>query len=355
MVPPTRPWTKLSDNCPRVDGEGKWDEGKKKYVEEPACNVLRKRLAEGQRLTDAQWCKALLDAGVIRVRNRWPEGEDFAISMRQSGWLGVAEIRMKPRTNGLKEAKVGRLFQLTCGTCMAWDYQAALCQPLGRLPPGKHKIVFDVTVERGEEGRMYGEETKPTLPPGILWKGEMSFDVEVVKSVDDCVAPVKNGATDQAVRNALGIAFSEWYIDGKTRSTAIFVIDPDVKDSPLLADTALSLKVEILKDGRAVDELHVTASDFDRLALAASVSKGDRKSIGFCPLTSAPATLEGKQEDCKSWSIRVSGTSKDVVYLWDAKRRWNGSVEIPIDELIERERARTKGKERVWIWTPSLR
>ncbi len=180
---------KIIGQLPRVDGEGKWDEGKKKYVEEPACNALRKRLAEGQRLTDAQWCKALLDAGVIRVRNRWPEGEDFAISMRQSGWLGVAEIRMKPRTNGLKEAKVGRLFQSTCGTCMAWDYQAALCQPLGRLPPGKHKIVFDVTVERGEEGRMYGEETKPTLPPGILWKGEMSFDVEVVKSVERLCCP----------------------------------------------------------------------------------------------------------------------------------------------------------------------
>jgi len=263
---------------------------------------------------------------------------------------------MRPGTEGLKEAKVGLLFQSTCGTYNNWAYQAALCQRLGRLPSGKHKIVFDITVERGEESSLFRrkEEPKPP-PPGILWKGEMSFDVDVAKSADDCVTPVKNEAMDRAVRNSLGVAFSEWHIEGKMRPTAIFVIDPDVEDYPVLADTALSLKIEILKDGRAVDERHLTASAYDPIALAISVSKGDRKLIGFCRLASVPAALKDEKKDRKSWSIRVSGTSKHVVYLWDAKRRWSGSVEVPIDELIERERERTKGKERVWIWTPTLR
>ena len=77
----------------------------------------------------------------------------------------------------------------------------------------------------------------------------MSFDVEVVKSADDCVSPVKNEAVGKAVRNSLGIAFSEWYIDEKMQPTAIFVIDPDVEGFPEIADTALSLKIEILKEG----------------------------------------------------------------------------------------------------------
>ena len=103
-----------------------------------------------------------------------------------------------------------------------------------------------------------------------------------------------------------------------------------------------------------MDECHLTASAYDPLAVAASV-KDNCRSIGFCRLASVPADLKDNKEDRKRWSIRVSGTSKDVVYLWEANRRWNGSFEMPIDELIERERERTKGKERVWVWTPTLR
>jgi hypothetical protein len=353
---PDQSLDKIIAELPRVESEGTWDEKKQDYIVRPACSALRKRLAQGDKLTDAQWRKALLNTGVIRVRDRWPESEEFALSMRKPCWLGVAEIRMKPHIEGLKEAKVGLLFESTCGTFSNWMYQAALCQRLGRLPSGKQKVGFDVTVERGDESTGFGRKVEAeTPPPGILWRGEMSFDVDVVRSADDCIPAVEGEAVDKAVCNSLGVAFDVWYRDGKEQPTTIFVIDPNVEDYPLLADTALSLKIEILKKGRVVDECHLTASDYDRLALAASVSKGDRKSIAFCAIGSVPAVLKEKKEERKDWSIRVSGTSKDVIYLWDAKRRWRGSIEVGIDVLIEREQEKTKGKERVWMWTPTLR
>ena len=347
---------KLIAQLPQVDSEGKWDEEKKEYVENSICCTLRGRLARGGKMTDAQWRKALLDSGAIRIRDRWPEGEDFAISMRKPGWLGVAEIRMKPRTKGLKEAKAGMLFESTCGFYSNCVYQKALYQPLGMLPLGKHKIVFDVIVERGKEDGPFREKeaTKPP-PPSILWKGDMAFDIEVVTSIDECVLPVTTPPVDEAVRKAVGVAFTQWYFEGEPRPTAILVIDPDAKDYPVLVDMALSLTFEILKDGRAVDECHLTASTYDPIALAASVSKGDRQSIGFRSVNSVPAALKDKKEDRKNWSVRISGTSKDVIYLWEAKCRWSGSVEVPVDELIERERERTKGKERVWVYSPTLR
>jgi len=63
---------KIIGELPRVDNEGTWDEEEEEYIEHPACSTLRQRLAQGHKLTDAQWRKALLDTGVIRVRDRWP-------------------------------------------------------------------------------------------------------------------------------------------------------------------------------------------------------------------------------------------------------------------------------------------
>ena len=61
----------------------------------------------------------------------------MALSMRMPRWLGVAEIRMTPRTEGIEEAKAGMLFDSDCGTYCNWVYQAALCQRLGAALVGQ--------------------------------------------------------------------------------------------------------------------------------------------------------------------------------------------------------------------------
>ena len=65
----------IVEQLPRVGSEGTWDEEKEEYIEHPACRTLKKRLAQGHKLTDAQWRKALVDTGVIRIRGRWPRRE----------------------------------------------------------------------------------------------------------------------------------------------------------------------------------------------------------------------------------------------------------------------------------------
>src|SRR3990172_8938398 len=97
----------IIDQLPDVGNEGKWNKKKTEYVYHPAYHELMRRVAEGEEPTDAQWRRILVDTRAIRVPRRWPADKSFAISMRKPRWLGVCEIRMKPRTEGLKEAKAG--------------------------------------------------------------------------------------------------------------------------------------------------------------------------------------------------------------------------------------------------------
>ena len=93
--------------------------------------------------------------------------------------------------------------------------RAALCQHLGQLPPGKHHLVFDVAVERGKESglRVFSkkeEQQEEPPPPGILWEGEMAFDVEVCDvawtelSEPVVIAPAKNQRHFAAAVTMLG-------------------------------------------------------------------------------------------------------------------------------------------------------
>ena len=53
-------------------------------------------------------------------------------------------------------------------------------------------------------------------------------------------------------------------------------------------------------------------------------------------LLALPLTTETEANTRSAWSVRVTGTDRDVLRLWGANARWSGRLELPLEELIER-------------------
>jgi hypothetical protein len=320
----------------------------------PAAAEMQRRLEQGKTLTEQQWRRALTRTGALRLRERWPADHPFAVSMREPAWLGVMQIRFVPRREGLRPAEVGELLQSTCGTYGMSMYQAWLYQELGSLPVGRQRLVFEVTIERGVESELLGRMSDPPRhapPPGILWRGLMTFETEIVATVDEAIPPRSSPELDAAVRGSMSLAFDDW-ANGRT---AILVLDPDVANGSHLAKLGLSLQIDVLRRGEKVGELKLLANVYDPLAGSNSVHGGRNQPIAFCAPDCIPAALEDDAEELEAWSLRVRGTSDHVWLLWEAEARWGGELEVTLADLVRREKELAPEGRGSWIWFPTFR
>ncbi|MFN0207289.1 MAG: hypothetical protein ACKVS6_13370 [Planctomycetota bacterium] len=314
--------------------DGTWDATVTTYVFDPAVDELTRRLDTGARMSDAQWRRALINSGAIQVRSEWPAKEPFAVSMRKPVWLGLAEIRCSPRTKGLRSAEAGELFQSTCGTALMGSMLAERYQELGVLTVGRHYIEFDVTVERGEESEYLRELMSPGAPPpGILWKGLMTFTVDAVANEDDVVPPVQGSKIDNAVRKS--IAFYT-YVSRGVKYVSI-CINPDPLVFPELSNTAVSLRVELLQNNEVVEAAELVAECYDSVTYPDAVRGLLHRGDGTATLKYlSPEVLDDANAQ-KEWSLRITSTTKDVMQFWNAKRRWSGAFVLPLREVPVRK------------------
>src|SRR5205823_3134538 len=144
------------------------------------------------------------------------------------------------------------------------------------------------------------------------------------------------------LKDALGAGIRNWYVDGHMRDVPFVLIDPDCARFPLLAITAMDLQVELLKDGRRVEEAELVASDADSCALTNSrrwqpATPRFYGSTNFAPkLTTA---LRNPRE-ANRFSVRVTSQSNCLKFMWHADRRWAGQITIPWTELVRHESER---------------
>ena len=62
-----------------------------------------------------------------------------------------------------------------------------------------------------------------------------------------------------------------------------------------------------------------------------------------------PATAEADAAERARWSLRARGTGRGVLRLWYATRRWDGRVELSLDEALRREReVAPRGRGPLW-------
>lgn len=300
-----------------------------------ACE-LQRRLTSGATLTAKQWQAAIRRTQAVRHWERWPAGTPFAISMIVPHWLGIAEIRLRsPQESPLRGASAGELLAGWSGTGASIREAMARYQELGELPSGRHHVVFDVEIEKG---RSWMDSTPLPADP-VLARFRYEFDVDVVDSIDRAIPPVQSAALDRAVARSIGAGVRSW---ADTEGVPYVAVDPDFTRTPDLADVALSLDVEIVDklQGRALASGELVASRLDPYAILNSTSQSSLRLFGSANLAHvSPAAM--RLDRLGTLTLRIRGNDRHLLGLWDAHRRWDGTIEMPLAQAILAERART--------------
>lgn len=346
------PTQALLERVPKAGCEWRYDRVNQTGIEDPFSAELARRLAAGASLSDQQWRYVLVKSGAIIVRDKWPSEYPLAISMTVPRWLGLTQIRARPRLKSLRSAQAGELLWSFSGTMPAIRKRQAKYQSIGFLPRHVTSLVFDVTVERGKRSPF--QEDSP--PPGVLWQGELKFPVSTVATINEAVPGASDRDLDEAVRQSIGAGVRTWHDAGEQISTVYVVVDPDTNRFPALARTGLSLRIEVLHNGKLVEEGLLVASRLDQLALTNSVSTASLRFYASRNLRMIPPTVVSDSEQSMAWTLRISGVSDHALLLWDAEVRWDGTIMMPIAEAVAREQERAgpigRGPE---VYTPSLR
>jgi len=283
----------------------------------PVVERLARHLEAGGTLSDAQWRLALLRAGVLRAHARWPVDAPFAVGMAVPRWLPrPTEVRAVPQRPEWQAANAGGLHLERCGTCAASQRRRERYQELGALPLGRHELVFDVTVERGDRGRelaLDGAELRVAGDP--LWHGELHLTVEVVPTLAEALPPAHDAGLDAAVRRLLDAhlyTFTHFY-------DVSLDLSADRAPFPELAALGLTLEVALVEDGARVHELGRVA-----------VPERGENSRGRC----SPWNLPCNKAELSRWSLRVRGVRGDALRSWNAERWWDGELVLPLEELL---------------------
>ncbi len=82
---------------------------------------------------------------------------------------------------------------------------------------------------------------------------------------------------------------------------------------------ACSLDIELLHDGTIVEARQTSLPIPGHETLA---------------LHHLPRAVARGEQPARGWSVRVRGTSKNVLRDWDATQYWAGVVEVPLADLI---------------------
>ena len=297
----------------------------------------------GAVLTTEQWKRVLLDEGVLGVHLRWPADEPFAVSARAPMWLTECRLVLRPtgELQGLKDAQVVQLLDVDCWNCFAAGVDASVYQRLGPLPVGVHRISFHIEAWsenawekhfRPDAGRpwfadYYSTEAerkaadayRAAQKPRPLSTGELDVEVEIVPTLDGAILPVSTPELDRAVREALSVRFDDDWND--ERSAALFV-----SDSPALEQLGLSLAVELVEGDESRWSAHLVPRDRN---------PWHDIELGGVPLP-LPVALEHDSDARRAWTLRVRGTNENILRDWKADRRWSGTLEVGLGELLAR-------------------
>jgi hypothetical protein len=199
-----------------------------------------------------------------------------------------------------------------------------------------------------------GDATEPLPAPGILWEGELAFDVEIVGSFWDAFPPVLSLDLDAAIEEAIGIGFVDppaWTRASRAATLAFeraatLVFEPSPAGRRLLSKTALSLAIELLRDGRRVQSAMLLVTEE---ASSTAWDRGDpsrARRVNKVTLNALPLACERPGAARRGWSLVIRGTSLDVERAWGTKERWAGTLEIPLEDALEREAARVGSEGR---------
>jgi hypothetical protein len=281
---------------------------------DPALAELAKRVEAGDALDVECWRTILIDRGYLRWRTRWPKDVPFAVSFHLPALGADLAVTLTTTEPGWKAATATYRDFESCANCLEGRLAREDYQELGALRSDQERVAFQISVELPQE-RSSEEASKRRA----VRVGTFEIVARPVAGIDDVLEPSGDETLGRTLTEGLYIHASE---TGDDRDGAW--LEADAELPPALA---CSLEVAFVRDGRPGRSSHLV---FERDYVAPV------QIWGCCNLPELERRLVLGQEAATGLSLRLRGTSTDVLRNWDATHYWSGEVEIPVAELIKR-------------------
>lgn len=344
----------LIEQLPR-GSDRTWDRISNKLVQDPIAAEFGERIGRGELLSDDQWRAALVRSGAITIRERWPVGSPFAISLRVPSWLGAAQILVEPGSPNLCRASAGARGPQMCGVALQAEIERELYQDLGWLPVGVHELALSITVQRKRQRSGRAQQTSANPLDGYLWSGTLKARVEVVPTLEDAIPPASDLFLNRVVASTIHLSFLTSQIPKGSAVSGYLQVSLDGEAFSRLESTALSLQVEVFRASRRVETLQLHPAWNPAAARDRAMGAGRRQIIASARSSVIDSNFDSL-ESAADWSIRIKGTDRDVLRNWNAKTWWNGEITIPLSTARKRDLERAEQSIRSpWSWAPSPR
>lgn len=254
------------------------------------------------------WFVDLSSRRMIVARPRLPDARTIAVAMfDDAGVRKVADVEALLAAGEMVVSQRQPLYYDVGGSWMCDDIYDA-----GTPLPGQTEVLFDWRVlDFGPEGSV--------RRPKTMWSGVFRLPLNTGSSAGapEELQPVRSAEMDAGVRNGLvrGIEVM------RSGELGLVVGPPGLA----LNDVTLSVRVELLFEGEPLGEI--------RLIIQPEGSV--EATIEALPLAPAMDRLPAPPTD-ERLRVRVRPYVEGVVYRGSSTRYWEGEVEIPLAEVLNR-------------------
>lgn len=307
-------WAQWIAQTPAPPEERTFDPVHRERIAHPVAVELATRLARGERPTDDQWVEALLQSGAVSWRSVWPVEVPWVVSMRVPIWLGLAEIELRPRTDGFATAHAGMLWIPQCGMEALSSEWRANRQELGTVRLSEQSVEFDAVVLWGSEPYAFDFPALPSPRQEVAWKGTLTLPVRGVASLVEALPPVSSPEVAAAVRRAISVS---------TRNNNLR-LEYSPGNDPLLRGLGLALEVDVHHGGQLRESLDFGSLTESNSMLRQQVSRGGGER-GLSPETRLAIA------ESRAVTLRVRGKlDPALLFDWDCDRHFAGSFELSL-------------------------
>ena len=304
-----------------------WDKRAIPWRLQPVAAELSRR-AENGRLSEEGWRAAIRAADVFHTRATWPKDVPLEVWIREPTWLRWTRISLVARSPDLGRIQADNRYPSWCGNCRDEELEDQRRFVLGAMPGDTRRVMFDATIEQLHHTNSW--EPVEHEVEHALWKGELPIAVASVDTIDECLPPVAGAELDALVRQATSVQW--WSSQAMPEPKAMLYVDIDPRKHPALSRIGVSLEIDVLRAGNVVESMHVCA---DR---SSALEREDAGTCGYCAVTSLPPKSELHGAELDLWQLRVRGTWKGLLSLWEADHWWQGEFTVPLAELVRDDR-----------------
>jgi hypothetical protein len=295
-----------------------WNRSTNQWDLKPEAQELRRRV-DTHAISDEEWRMALANADVVHTRASWPVGEPLYIWIRPLNWIPCSRITAHAMAPELGTVVCDDRSPSRCGNCREPELARQSQLKLEPFPPSTARVAFEITIEQLNRPSDYLHRDDVKL----IWRGRLDVPVRSTATVEEVLPAKSDSDLDRAVRAS--VRASRQSGDGGLFITA----GGEYATYPELEGIGLSLAIELRHRGEFIQRTELIVN-----RAAVQLRSRDLGLNGFATIAPLPPDFSSRDRQLSEWELRVVGTPKGLLSLWEADRRWNGQFVVTLDQLM---------------------